>query len=424
MAWYNAPALAMNLLSVHEAQKRILLRFKPVETEAILLASGAGRVLAADIISSDYPLFDNSSVDGFAVIASDLINSGIESPTSLNVVADIPAGSSSNVNLTSGKAARIMTGAPIPEGADAVVMVEDTDINIRQSGSTAPESVKVYKSIQAGANIRRRGMDIKTGQRILFAGNRLRAQDVGLIAMLGIPRITVYRKPRIALFSSGDELKPVDSLLMSGQIHDSNSYILSALITEAECDVLLLGIASDKKEAIQSLLDQAIGMNADLIVSSAGVSVGAFDYVRETVESNGKLDFWKVNMRPGKPLAFGEYRGIPFIGLPGNPVSAFVGFEVFVRPAIGRLAGLKTELRRNVKVTLNEAIDSDGRESYLRAVIVERNGILYAKLTGHQGSGNLLSLAQASALLIVPAGVKSLAIGDQVDAWMLRGNYG
>ena len=298
-------------------------------------------------------------------------------------------------------------------------MVEDTDFNHRKAGTPAPKTVKVFKSIQAGENVRKRGMDIKTGYKILFAGSRLRAQDIGLLAMLGVANISVYRKPRMALLSSGDELTPVELRLAPGQIHDSNSYTLSVLIAEAGCEVLSLGIAPDKKDAIQFLFDQAIGMNADLIISSAGVSVGALDYVKEVVESNGKLDFWQVNMRPGKPLAFGEYRGVPFIGFPGNPVSAFIGFEVFARPAIGRLAGMNTATRPKVKVRLAEAIESDGRESYLRAIIEERDGVLSAKLTGHQGSGNLLSLVQANALLIVPAGVKSLAIGDQAEAWML-----
>jgi molybdopterin molybdotransferase len=407
------------MLSVHEAQERILSRFKSVESETLTLMSCAGRVLAADIFSSDFPPFDNSSVDGFAVIASDLVHVNVASPLTLNVIADIPAGTSPNVNLSHGQAARIMTGAPIPKGADAVIMVEDTDFNNRDSGSTPPKTVKVFKSVQASENIRMRGMDVRTGRKVLFAGVRLRAQDIGLLAMLGVSNIPVYRKPRIALLSSGDELTTVESRLMPGQIHDSNSYTLATLITETGCEVLPLGIAPDKKEAIQFLLDQAIGMNSDLIISSAGVSVGAMDYVKATVESNGKLDFWKVNMRPGKPLAFGEYRDVPFVGLPGNPVSAFVGFEVFVLPAIERLEGLKTATRRIIKVRLAESVESDGRESYLRAVIEERDGVLYAKLTGHQGSGNLYSLVQASALLIVPAGVKSLAIGDQAEAWML-----
>jgi molybdopterin molybdotransferase len=262
-------------------------------------------------------------------------------------------------------------------------------------------------------------MDVRKGQKILFTGSRLRAQDLGLLAMLGTSDLPVYRKPKVALLSSGDELMPVEAPLRPGQIHDSNSYTLSALITQAGCEVLSLGIAPDKKEAIQSLFDQAIAMQADMIISSAGVSVGALDYIKEVVESNGKLDFWRVNMRPGKPLTFGEYGGVPFMGLPGNPVSAFVGFEVFARPAIGKLAGLKTITRTTVKVRLAEAIESDGRESYLRAVVEEREGTSFAKLTGHQGSGNLLSLVQANALLIVPAGVKSLPIGGQADAWIL-----
>ncbi len=409
----------MSLLSIQEAQERILSRFKPVDTETLPLSACAGRVLAADILSSDFPPFDNSSVDGFAVIASDLINLNSESPLILNVIADIPAGSSSDVKLAHGQAARIMTGAPIPQNADAVVMVEDTDFNNREAGSTAPKTVKVFKRVQTGENVRTRGMDIRTGRKVLFAGMRLRAQDIGLLAMLGVANISVYRRPRVALLSSGDELTSVESRLMPGQIHDSNSYTLSALIAESGCDILSLGIAPDRKEAIQFLLDQATGMNSDLIISSAGVSVGAMDYVKETVESHGQLDFWKVNMRPGKPFAFGEYRTVPFIGLPGNPVSAYVGFEVFARPAIERLGGLRTSARRKVRVRLAEAVESDGRESYLRAILEDHNGIMVAKLTGHQGSGNLLSLVQANALLIVPAGVKSLAIGDQAEAWMI-----
>ena len=417
--WYNAPAFAMNLLSVHEAQERILSHFKPVEAETLPLTVCAGRVLATDIISSDLPLFDNSAVDGFAVMAGDLVHATLISPLILRVVADIPAGSSPDIILTHGQAARIMTGAPVPKGADAVLMVEDTDFNNRNAGAVAPPTVKAFKSIKVGENVRTRGMDVKTGHKILFTGSRLRAQDLGLLAMLGTSNLPVYRKPNVALLSSGDELMPVESRLRPGQVHDSNSYTLSALIAQAGCEVYSLGIAPDRKDAIQSLFDQAIAMNADLIISSAGVSVGALDYIKEVVESNGKLDFWRVNMRPGKPLAFGEYRGVPFIGLPGNPVSAFVGFEVFVRPAIGQLAGLKTVTRTTARVRLAEAIESDGRESYFRAIVEEREGTLFAKLTGHQGSGNLLSLVQANALLIMPAGVKSLPIGGQADAWIL-----
>lgn len=409
----------MSMLSVQAAQERIHSQFKPVEIETLSLTQCAGRVLAADILSSDLPPFDNSSVDGFAVKASDLADASPASPRTLRVVADIPAGFTSDVSIAHGQAARIMTGAPLPKGADAVIMVEDTDFNNREAGTPAPKEVQVYKKINAGENVRTRGMDIKIGHKVLFTGHRLRAQDVGLLAMLGVANVSIYRKPRVALLSSGDELIPVDSVLEPGKVRDSNSYVLTSMISDAGCEVLSLGIAADNRDAIQFLLDQAIGMNADVIISSAGVSVGAFDFTKEVVESQGRLDFWTVNMRPGKPLAFGEYRGVPFIGLPGNPVSAFVGFEVFVRGALGVLAGLKTVTRQKVKVRLAEAVESDERESYLRAIVEEKDGVLSAKLTGHQGSGNLLSLVQANALLVVPAGVKSLAIGAQVDAWLL-----
>jgi molybdopterin molybdotransferase len=413
----------MPFLSVQAAQERIIRHFEPVGSETLPLSQCAGRILGSDILSSDLPLFDNSSVDGFAVIAADLITASPNSPISLHVVADIPAGSSPDIILSSGEAARIMTGAPLPKGADTVIMVEDTDFNYRETNIIAPENVKINKATRAGENIRTRGMDIKSGHKVLFTGQRLRAQDIGLLAMLGVAIVNVYKRPRIALLSSGDELIPVEGPLEPGKIRDTNSYTLAVLITDVGCEVVPLGVAPDKREAIQFLFDQAASVEADAIISSAGVSVGAFDYVKEVIESNGRLDFWRVNMRPGKPLAIGDYRGLPFIGLPGNPVSAFVGFEVFVRPALRRMAGqlLTTKLpdHSKVQVRLAEAVESDGRESYLRAIIEDQNGTFSAKLTGHQGSGNLLSLVQANALLIIPAGVKSLAIGTRVDAWLL-----
>ncbi len=409
----------MSLLSVQEARERILSHFQAVEAESLPLSACAGRVLAADIIASDLPPFDNSSVDGFAALAADLAGASAATPRSLHVVADIPAGSEAAIKIGSGEAARIMTGAPLPKGADAVIMIEDTDFHARTAGTPAPAQVLAYRAVRSGENVRKRGMDIKTGYKVIFRGQRLRPQELGLLAMLGVAHVSVYRLPRVALFSSGDELVPVDQPVPAGKIRDSNSYTLAALIVDSGCEVLALGIAPDDRQAIQFLLEQAVGINSDVILTSAGVSVGAFDYMKEVVEAQGSLDFWRVNMRPGKPLAFGQYRGLPFVGLPGNPVSAFVGFEVFVRPALGRLAGLKAAGRPKVRVRLAEAIESDGRESYLRAVLEAGDGTLSARLTGHQGSGNLLSLVQANALLIVPAGVKSLAIGDQIEAWML-----
>jgi len=407
------------LLSVQAAQRRITRNLSPVGTEKVPLAHGLGRVLSTHIRSIDLPVFDNSSVDGFAVIASNLKSASPASPCRLKVVADIPAGTYSRLRLKPGQAARIMTGAPVPRNATAVLMLEDTDCVSRRADSRPPERISAYRSLRAGANIRQRGMDVKRGRRVLFAGQGLRSQDLGLLAMLGSSEVRVFRRPRVALLSSGNELVGPDHPLRPGAIRDTNSTTLAALIEQMGCDVIRLGVARDTKRAIEILLERAIVQRADLIISSAGVSVGALDLVREVIREHGRLHFWRVNVRPGKPLAVGEYRGVLFIGLPGNPVSAFVGFELFVRPALARLAGLKAIARRIVRVTLTESFESDGRESYLRAIVAEKEGSLIARLTGHQGSGNLLSLVQANALLVVPAGVKSLAIGDQANAWLL-----
>ena len=410
----------MSLLPVAEARQRLLSHFQPLPAENLSLAECAGRVLAEDIAAAtDLPLFDNSSMDGFAVRAADLVNAAPASPRPLRVVADIPAGSQPTISLAPGQAARIMTGAPLPEGADAVIPVEDTDFQNRAAGLPAPQEVRAMKPVKVGQNVRPRGMDLHAGEVVLRAGRRLRPQDLGLLAMLGQANVPVYRQPRVALFSSGDELLPVDAPLAAGKIHDANSYSLAALVEEAGAQVLRLGVAADRRQAVEDLLEEAVRQQADLILSSAGVSVGAFDFIKEVVETNGRLDFWRVNMRPGKPVAFGEYRGIPFIGLPGNPVSAFVGFEVFARPAIGRLGGLETVTRPTLRVRLGEAVESDGRESYLRAEVREEGGVLVAHLREHQGSGNLLSLVRANALLIIPAGVKSAPANREVDAWML-----
>ncbi|RPJ24459.1 MAG: molybdopterin molybdenumtransferase MoeA [Chloroflexi bacterium] len=412
----------MTLLSVAQARERILSSFQPVTTETLPLTGCSNRVLAQDIVAAnDLPPFDNSSMDGFAVRATDVLDATTASPRRLRVVADIPAGSQPTISLAPGESARIMTGAPMPEGADAVVPVEDTDFNDRDAGTPAPHEVQIFKAVKAGANRRPRGMDILAGNVVLHKGRLLKPQDLGLLAMLGFAAVLVYRKPRLALFSSGDELLEVDAPLEEGKIRDSNSYTLAASIEEAGAEVIRLGVAKDNHDSVKALLEKAVDLHVDLILSSAGVSVGAFDFVKQVIETNGKMEFWRVNMRPGKPLAFGEYGKIPFIGLPGNPVSAFVGFEVFVRPALQRLGGSFSGGRQTVRVRCEEQIDSDGRESYLRAQVREdaERGYFVARLTGHQGSGNLHSLVQANALLIIPAGVKCVPAGQEVNAWLI-----
>jgi len=407
------------MLSVTEARKRILSHFDPLATETVPLIDCTGRVLAADIAAAhEFPLFDNSSMDGFAIHSADSTTAAASRVT-LRVVADIPAGSAPKVALTEGEAARIMTGAQLPDGADAVIPVEDTDFDSRAAGAPAPKTVSFDRTVKMGENVRRRGMDLHAGDIVLKKGRILKPQDLGLLAMLGFEKVEAFKKPRVALLSSGDELLEAGAKLEDGKIRDSNSYTLAALIESAGAQVVRLGVAKDTRQSVTALLEKAAHDQVDLILSSAGVSVGAFDFIKEVIESQGNLEFWRVNMRPGKPLAFGSYRGINFIGLPGNPVSAFVGFEVFVRAAIAKLSGRSEGIRRTVHVRCKEQMESDGRESYLRAKIHEENGLFYAKLTGHQGSGNLLSLVQADALLIIPAGVKCVPAGQEVEALLM-----
>jgi len=407
-------------MSVEEAQARILAAFEPAGTETVQLSDSPGRILGRDVAApADQPLFANSSMDGFAVRAADLHRAARPSGVVLQIVADIPAGSFLTTRIGPGQAARIMTGAPLPEGADAVVPIEDT--NFSQSSHLSDE-VAIYREVQAGDYVRWSGEDFQKGQVLLNKGRRLQPQDVGVLASIGQAGVVVHRRPRVALFSSGDELVSPGEPLSPGQIYEVNQPVLASLLEYAGAEVLRLGIARDDPAQIEERLGQGVKAGADLLVSSAGVSVGAFDYVRQVIESRGELSFWRVNMRPGKPLAFGAFSGAPLIGLPGNPVSAYVGCRVFVLPAVYKLAGRPHTLPRSGRAVLAESIQSDGRESYLRGLVSENHpdGNWTARLAGHQGSGNLFGLTQANALLIVPSGVKSLPSGSEVNFWFLE----
>ena len=408
------------MISVEEAQDRVLSRISPLGEELIDLVHASGRVLAQSLHSQlAIPQFDNSSMDGFAVRHTDVAAATPENPIELTVIGDVPAGRIFAGKVEALQAVRIMTGAPVPAGADAIVPVEDTNFHDRNPGTSSPVSVMVYRTAEQYQYIRSRGQDLQAGDLVLEVGKRLRPQEVGFLASIGTSRIPVYRRPRVALFSTGDELVPADAPISAGKIFKSNSYMLAALIEKYQGDVVSLGIIPDQENAVRECFLQAVRKKADLIVSSAGVSVGAFDYVRSVLEKDGKLEFWRVNMRPGKPIAFGEYQGIPFIGLPGNPVSAFVGAELFMRPLLIKMGGQSSWSKPYVTVVVLEPIESDGRESYLRAFIRNEHGGWVASLTGHQGSGNLRSLVQANALLLVPSGVKSLPTGSEARAYLL-----
>lgn len=411
------------LISVKEALERVLTVFTPLPSEQVALMQASGRVLAEDVIAQDdLPRFDNSSMDGFALHPADRPASP-DQTVELEVVADIPAGTQPTLTLNPGQAARIMTGAPLPEGTDCVVPVEDTDFPYRTTQALPPH-VKVYRFPPSGSNIRPRGQDAAKNEVLLPAGRLLHPAAVALLASLGYLSVAVTRRPRVGILSTGDELVSPGETLAPGQIYESNSIMLGGLVTQAGAIPQLLGVVADDHAAVEQKLTEALAARPDLILTSAGVSVGVYDYVRQVIEENGRLELWRVNMRPGKPFTFGHYKDIPIIGLPGNPVSAFTGFMVFVQPVIQRLLGHTETQPLRFKARLAHDIHSDGRESYLRAVVASQGEDFIVHLNSHQGSGNLLSIVRANALLIVPAGVKSLPAGAKVDVWLLTDTHG
>jgi molybdopterin molybdotransferase len=318
-----------------------------------------------------------------------------------------------------GTAARIMTGAPLPHGADAVVPVEDTDEAWRGEERPLPAQVAVRRVVSAGDYVRHAGEDVRAGQIVLEAGATLRPQEIGLLASLGVGRVSVVRRPRIGLLATGDELVDVDAPLTPGKIRNSNSYAQAAQVSALGGEPLLLGVARDTEADVRHKLDAAVADGVDWLVSSAGVSVGAYDVVKAVLDRAGDVAFWRVRMRPGKPLAFGSYRGIPYLGLPGNPVSAMVSFEVFVRPVILKMAGRRDLRRPTVQALVIEPLRSDGRESYLRAVVKREEPGYVARLSGGQGSHQVSSMVRANALLIVPEGVREVAAGTVLTALMI-----
>jgi molybdopterin molybdotransferase len=407
-------------LSVEDALQKVLASVSVLSPEQVPLPDALNRILADDVVSRDsLPPFANSSMDGYAVRSADVVAAAADRPVTLRVLADIAAGAVSDVALVEGTAARIMTGAPMPEGADAVVPVEETSEPWRDSDRPLPEIIQILRTTSAGDYVRLPGEDILSGTTVLAAGHLVRPQDIGVLASLGYARLRVVRRPRVGLLATGDELISVEEPLRPGKIRNSNSYAQAAQVLKASAIPVLLGTAGDSKREVRSRLQDALELSVDLIVSSAGVSVGAYDVVKAVLEEEGLVGFWRVRMRPGKPLAHGEYGGTPFLGLPGNPVSAMVSFERFARPAILKMAGHKDLARPVIEVVIEEEIHSDGRESYLRAIVERRNNVYRARTTGSQGSHIMTSLVKANALIVVPEGVKYVPIGERLQAMMI-----
>lgn len=408
-------------MSVDEAVQRILSQIAALPAEEIAAVDALGRVLAEAIMAEvDIPPFDNSSMDGYAVRAADVAGASQERPVRLAVVADIPAGHVSERALRPGEAARIMTGAPLPPGADAVVQVELTDARwTRDDAADLSATVGILRPAAVGDNVREAGEDLRRGQAVLQAGTALRPQDLGVLVSLGRAQVRVVRQPRVAIIATGDELVEVGDPPGPGQIRNSNSTVIAGLVAQYGGVPIRLPIARDQLGAVRARFAEALAAQPDLIVSTAGVSVGAHDLVRTVIEELGALSLWRVNLRPGKPLAYGQVGGVPFFGLPGNPVSTMITFDLFVRPALLKQAGRSTAAP-TATAAVTEAMAFDGRETYVRVTLREQAGQLIAEPTGTQSSGALLSMVLADGLLIVPAGTKHVAAGTELKVRLLR----
>ena len=410
-----------NLLNVDDALAKILADMRTLEAETVSLPDAHDRVLAEDIVSPiDLPPFDNSAMDGYAIRYEDSADASPSRPATLAVSMDIMAGSAPDGRLEAGTAARIMTGAPIPAGASAVIPVEDTDDDwSKGESSPLPASVSLYRSLRKGENIRLAGENIKAGETIMKAGSVIGAAEVGMIAGIGRPRVEVIRQPKVVILSSGDELVDIYDELSPGKIRDTNGYTLAALARQAGGVPIRLPIAKDSLDSIRALYRRALSITPDLLISTAGVSVGAADLVRVVMEELGEIDFWRINMRPGKPLAYGTIQGVPFFGLPGNPVSTMVTFEVLVRPALAKIAGRAISQRR-VKATTADDMRSDGRRTYARVTLSREGDRLIARATGIQSSGALMSMVLADGLAIIPEDQEVVRAGSELDVLLLR----
>ena len=387
------------MLTVPEASARILEHIVPLSVERVPLLDALGRVLAEPVRAPmTLPAWDNSAMDGYAVRGVDIDAATRESPVRLRVLETIAAGRFGTRPVGAGEASRIMTGAPLPDGADTVIRVEDTDGGV--------ETVLVRDARDARRNVRPRGEDFNEGDALFDSGAALGAAQLGVLASVGRSSVDVFRRPRVGIMGSGDELVDLHGfheVLAGRKIVSSNSYTLHALVRTAGGDPVNLGVSPDDPASLRAHLQRGVG--CDLVLTSAGVSVGEFDYTRDVVEALGaEMKFWRVRMRPGAPLGFGLLGSTPWIGLPGNPVSAMVTFELFVRPVIRRMLGHSRLFRRPVPVMLEERVTIGARLThFLRAIVTtQADGTVTARLTGPQGSGILTSMSRANALLVVP----------------------
>jgi molybdopterin molybdotransferase len=407
--------LARSLLSVDDAQAQMLDGLIPLAAEEVALEEALSRVLAAPLTSlTTLPPWDNSAMDGFALRAADA-----REGAQLRVVGEVAAGQRPDITVVAGTAVRILTGAPVPPGADTVVPVEDTDA---PAGVAAlPTTVTINQDFAAGAHIRRAGSDLRAGQQILEAGTQLDPTSIAVAAAAGHGRLPVHRRPRVAVLATGDELVPAGEPLDEAQIPDSNTPGLAAAARDAGAEVRSLGIARDTRESVLEALNRGLPW-ADVIVASGGVSVGAHDVVKDAFASVGKIELWRIAVQPGKPLAFGRSGKTLLFGLPGNPVSSLVTFELFVRPTLRRLSGLPDGSGRDlVRATFTDSVrKAHNRRAYIRVKLEHAAEKWRASLAGGQDSHMLSALAAADGLAIIPEAMDGAEPGQELQVIRLR----
>ena len=420
-----------DMLAVEAAYRRIMACFGPLETEEKPLLDCLGQTLAVPAHSPlALPPLANSGMDGYAVRREDIAGASERQPRRLRVIGLVAAGQVSDRWVRDGTAIRIMTGAPLPGGADTVVPFEETDEVQRRAAGELLSEIGIQADVPAGSNVRPAGEDVQAGELVLTEGTLIRSSEMGVMAALGMEKATVIRRPVVAVLSTGDELATPGQTLERGQIYDSNGFGVAAGVVAAGGIPRILGIARDNLEDLRAKLEQAAG--ADLLVTSAGVSKGDYDVVKDVLNERGDINFWSVRMRPAKPLAFGLLRpggpgdggrAVPMLGLPGNPVSAMVAFEIFGRPAIRAMLGRRQLTRPMVEGTLTGPIhNGDGRRVYARVEVERREGLFYANPTGPQGSNILTSMSRANGLAICPEDLPVKNAGETVNILMLDWN--
>lgn len=400
------------MITVAEALRQILQNINPLGLEKIDILNALGRVIGEDVAAGrNIPPKDNSAMDGYALRSEDTVGASPEHPVILEVIEDIPAGVVPRKSIAAGQASRIMTGAPIPEGADAVLRMEDTE----KDGPL----VRIKAKTLCNQNIRMAGEDVREGAVVIRNGSIVRPAEIGMLASLGRSFISVYQRPLVAVLSTGNELVDIDEDSSPWSIVNSNSYSIAAQVMDLGAVTMQMGIAKDEREDLVAKFQAAL--RADVVISSGGVSVGDYDLVKDIMKEVGsKMQFWQVAMRPGRPLVYGTTGNIHLFGLPGNPVSSMISFEQFIRPALLRMMGHKKIFRKTVKAILKESIEKrKGLTHFIRAIVSFTDGRYTASTTGEQGSGILNSMVMANGLIVASEDAELIKAGSEVLVQLL-----